>query len=149
VSLEDIDIAALAREVEALIPFNRVLGVHFDQLDANGASLTFEMRDDLVGNFARGALHGGVISATLDVVGGMTAMVAAGKRAEGEAIGELFGKLGTIDLRVDYLRPGVGKRFEATGSVLRAGTRVAVTRMQLTNDEGVVIAVGTGTYIVG
>jgi acyl-coenzyme A thioesterase PaaI-like protein len=32
---------------------------------------------------------------------------------------------------------------------MRTGRKVAVTRMELHNDEGVLVAVGTGTYIVG
>jgi len=32
---------------------------------------------------------------------------------------------------------------------MRAGRRVSVTRMELHNDQDVLIAVGTGTYIVG
>jgi uncharacterized protein (TIGR00369 family) len=57
--------------------------------------------------------------------------------------------VGTIDLRIDYLRPGRGRTFTATGRVMRAGKRVAVTRMELHNAEAVLIAVGTGTYMVG
>ena len=57
--------------------------------------------------------------------------------------------MGTIDLRVDYLRPGIGKHFIASSFILRAGNKVAVTRMELHNDNGEHIAVGTGAYLVG
>ena len=140
------EVAALAKAVEAQIPFNRVLGLHLDHLDHTGARVTFDMRDELVGNFARGTLHGGVISATLDLVGGMAAMVAESADAD---LVERFRRLGTIDLRVDYLRPGLGEHFVATGVVIRSGRTVAVTRMELHNQSDVLIAVGTGTYIVG
>jgi len=52
-------------------------------------------------------------------------------------------------MRVDYLRPGKGNRFKSTGTVMRTGNRVAVTRMELSNEKNVLIAVGTGAYIVG
>jgi len=58
-------------------------------------------------------------------------------------------KIGTIDLRIDYLRPGKGDYFISRGSIMRAGRRVSVTRMELYNDRDILIAVGTGTYIVG
>jgi uncharacterized protein (TIGR00369 family) len=58
-------------------------------------------------------------------------------------------KLGTIDMRVDYLRPGKGKEFFATASILRIGSKVAVTRMEFTNEAGDLLAVGTGTYMCG
>lgn len=93
-----------------------------------------------------------MISATLDVVGGIAALFSAvGIRmpeSEQEALG-LFSNMGTIDLRVDYLRPGTGSSFKATSTVLRTGRRVVVTRMELRNSEDTLLAVGTGTYIVG
>ena len=66
-----------------------------------------------------------------------------------DEISERFNKIGTIDIRVDYLRPGLGEYFIATGSTLRTGNKVSVTRMELHNDKGILIAVGTGTYVVG
>lgn len=142
------EMESLAREVEARIPFNRVLGVHLEELTRERIRISFEMREDLVGNFSRGTLHGGVISSVLDVTGGMAALV-AGADDPDSGLKERFGVLGTIDLRVDYLRPGAGQRFEATGTILRGGRKVAVARMELRNDASDLIAVGTGTYIVG
>ncbi|MDJ0924997.1 MAG: thioesterase family protein [Acidimicrobiia bacterium] len=138
----------LFHNVEELIPFNRHLGLHAESIDHNGAVVHLDMRDELIGNFEHGVLHGGVISATLDVVGGMAAMATAVLR-EG-SIEESLQRLrpaSTIDLRVDYLRPGAGSRFTARGFTLRAGTRVAVTRMELHNEKRDLLAVGTGTYI--
>jgi len=134
--------------VEELIPFNRYLGIHADSIDADGVVIHLDMRDELVGNFQQGILHGGVISASLDVVGGMAAMVTAVLREE--SIEESIQRLrptSTIDLRVDYLRPGSGSRFTARGFTLRAGSRVAVTRMEMHDEAGELLAVGTGTYI--
>ena len=58
-------------------------------------------------------------------------------------------KLGTIDMRVDYLHPGKGKEFTISATPLRIGNKVAVTRMEFHNEDGVLIAVGTGTYLCG
>ncbi len=86
----------------------------------------------------------------LDVTGGLVALLGALKREHRSVaeIPELFGRLGTIDLRVDFMRPGAGRHFESSGYVLRAGSRVAVSRTELSTDEGRVVAVGTGAYIV-
>ncbi len=134
--------------IEDLIPFNRYLGLHADSIDEDGAVVHLDMRDELIGNFQHGVLHGGVISATLDVVGGMAAMVTAVLRED--SIEDSIQRLkptSTIDMRVDYLRPGAGERFTARGFTLRAGSRVAVTRMELHNEKDELLAVGTGTYI--
>ena len=137
---------------EDRIPFNRYLGLRFEAVEKDHARLCFEMRPELVGNFIRGALHGGVISAALDTVGGLVAFLSVLKRLDQPTVESGLGRLaniGTIDLRIDYLRSGVGKRFVASGSVLRTGNKVAVTRMELHNDEETLVAVGTGTYLVG
>ena len=54
----------------------------------------------------------------------------------------------TIDLRVDFLRQGVGKHFVATGEVTRLGGRVGSVLMKLVNDDGVLIATGAAAYMV-
>lgn len=59
-----------------------------------------------------------------------------------------FPNLGTIDLRVNFLRPG-GKRFIATARVVRMGNRIAVTHMELENDAAELIASGSVAYVVG
>jgi len=143
----------LLKEItEEKIPFNKLIGMKIETLDLDKIGIRFEMRPELVGNFTRGNLHGGVISSVLDVTGGMVAWTGIMKKMEGQSfdeISERFNKIGTIDIRVDYLRPGLGEYFITTGSTLRTGNKVSVTRMELHNDKGILIAVGTGTYVVG
>ncbi|MFZ5508709.1 MAG: thioesterase family protein [Pseudomonadota bacterium] len=133
------------------IPFNRVLGLDVTSLHHDNPTLRFDMRPELVGNFIRGNLHGGVISAVLDVTGGLTAFLGLQQKIKDEPLEariERFARIGTIDMRVDYLRPGLGQWFESKGSILRTGNKVAVTRMEMFNDSGDLIAVGTGAYTV-
>jgi uncharacterized protein (TIGR00369 family) len=145
-------LAAVATTFEERIPFNRILGFNIKLKEAGTAKLSFQMRDELIGNFLRGNLHGGVISSSLDVVGGLVAFVALLDQNPVHSFDEAseeFSKLGTVDLRIDFLRPGLGKVFVATGWKLRAGRRIAVARMELHNGNGTLIAVGTGTYSIG
>ena len=133
------------------IPFNKVLGLTVESLNLDQASVRLPMRQELIGNFIRGSLHGGVISSTLDFMGGLVAFLSVLKTMQGQsvqAMAERFAKIGTIDMRIDYLRPGLGDYFIATGYVLRTGNKVAVTRMELHNNERQLIAVGTGAYTV-
>ncbi|MCP4599389.1 MAG: thioesterase family protein [Proteobacteria bacterium] len=134
------------------IPFNKLVGMNIVALDAEDVCIQFDMREELIGNIFQGSLHGGVISAVLDTTGGLLATVGLLHQLTGsdpEEIKERFGKVGTIDLRVDYIRPGHGTEFRCTGSILRMGNKVAVTRMELKNEKDALIAVGTGTYMVG
>ncbi len=140
------------REIfEQKIPFNRVLGLRVVSLDHEIARLRFTMNEALIGNYMRGSMHGGVISSVIDVTGGLAAFLGMQAKLPDEPLTKRlrrFEKLGTIDLRIDYLTPGIGEWFEATGHVLRAGKKVAVTRIELCNQAKKRIAVGTGAYVI-
>lgn len=143
---------ALKDIYEERIHFNRVLGLRILSLDPSSVRVRFDMREELIGNYVKGILHGGVISATLDATGGLIASIDLLEKLAGrplEEVEERMSRVGTIDLRIDFLRPGVGQCFVASGDVMRAGRRVTVTRMELRNNEKILIAVGTGTYLVG
>jgi uncharacterized protein (TIGR00369 family) len=134
------------------LPFNRLLGIFDVSVGATGGQMRFGMHDDLIGNVFHQTLHGGVISAVLDAVGGLTASAGLAPRATGlaeSACRAMLARVGTIDLRVDYLRPGRGQDFIARGRIMRAGRKVAVVRMEMVNDTDLLVAVGTGTYMIG
>ena len=139
---------ALLRSVmEEHIAFNKHLGLKVESFDAAAPKLRFDMRPELVGNPVRKILHGGVISAVLDVSGGFAIMLSIA--SESPVTPTSFPNMGTIDLRVDYLRPGRGKYFIATARIVRKGSRIAVTHMELHNDEGELIATGGAAYVLG
>ena len=143
---------AASRMYTEKIPFNKLLGIEIASLSFEDVSIKIPFREELVGNYIRGSLHGGVVSAVLDLTGGLVAFLSALKSAHGKSPREKMDRLarvGTIDLRTDYLRPGLGAYFLCSAYVLRAGNKVAVSRMELVNDEATVIAVGTGAYLVG
>ena len=142
--------ARMKKVMEEYIPFNRVLGLRVESMDPKAPKMRFDMRPELVGNPARKILHGGVISATLDVAGGFAIMMRMLAKMEPQEVAKGgFPNMGTIDLRVDYLRPGRGKHFIATARVVRMGNRIAVTHMELENDTAELIATGSAAYVVG
>ncbi len=143
---------AARRIFEEYIPFNKFLGLKIQSMEMDNVRLRMRIKDELIGNFTTEILHGGVISSILDVTGGVTTFLGHFHRLQDrpvEEVSQKFSKLGTIDLRVDFLRPGRGKEFVSTGSVLRTGKKVTVTRMELYNEDGEFIAAGTGTYVMG
>jgi len=133
-------------------PFNQVLGMEIEWAETESICLKFDMKEDLLGNAFRGLLHGGVIASILDVAGGIAAFFSLRNKLQGqslEKVAQRFSKFGTIDLRIDYLRPGIGESFKATGYILRTGSKVAVARMEMHNEKGRLLATGTGSYMVG
>jgi len=144
-------IVGLTDMFENSIVFNRVLGLKITQLRPERVAGRIAMKPELVGHFAFNRVHGGVISAGLDAMGGLAAMAALGGRHMADTPAQRlqrFAKLGTIDLRVDYLRPAIGDHFELRAEVLRLGSRVASTRMEFLGPDGKLLATGAGAYIV-
>lgn len=143
--------AAISTLFSKQITFNHLIGLKLELLRYDLVKSRFEMREDLVGNFIHGSLHGGVISTVLDTTGGLAAFMGMQEKIADVALEiklKQFEKLGTIDLRVDYLRPGLGRHFIASGYALRTGNKVAVSRIELHNEKEKLIAVGTGSYVV-
>jgi acyl-coenzyme A thioesterase PaaI-like protein len=146
------EFVAGVREIfEQKIAFNALLGLQIDDIGGERVHGRIEMRHDLVGHFVHNRIHGGVIAACLDAMGGLAVMAAIGARHLDEPpLQRLhrFSRLGTIDLRIDYLRPGIGERFVMEAEVLRLGSRVASTRMSFMDAEGKLLATGAAAYIV-
>lgn len=143
--------AALVELFEQRIAFNQVLGLRVLSVRPGDVRARIAMRPELVGSYTAGRLHGGVISATLDAMGGLAIMAGIAERHPQDNAAQVmsrFAKMGTIDLRVDYLRQGIGQHFIASAEVTRLGGRVASTQMRFVNDEGTLIATGAAAYIV-
>ena len=143
--------ASLAQIFEERISFNRLLGLRIATLEADAVTAHIEMRPELIGHYTHQRLHGGVISATLDAMGGLAVMAAIGARHMADPIDERlarFSRLGTIDLRIDYLRPATGPRFKASATVMRLGSRVTSTRMEFFDAQGKLLSTGAAAYIV-
>ena len=143
--------AGLRELFEQKIVFNSVLGLKITGLGPQRVTARLPMRPQLVGHYSHNRVHGGVISACLDALGGLAVMAAIGARHMDEAPEQRlhrFAKLGTIDLRVDYLRPGISEYFDMSAEVMRLGSRVASTRMEFHSADGKLVSTGAAAYIV-
>lgn len=143
--------AALVELFEQRITFNQTLGLKVLSVKPSDVRARIAMRPELVGHYAYGRLHGGVIAATLDAMGGLALMVGIAERHPHDnalQVMHRFSRMGTIDLRIDYLRPGLGQHFVATAEVTRLGGRIGSTQMRLVNDEGTLLATGAAAYVV-
>jgi uncharacterized protein (TIGR00369 family) len=144
-------VRAITRIFEDDIVFNRTLGLKISSVTPQGVTGSIAMRPELVGHPSYNRIHGGVISAGLDAMGGIAVLAAIGARHMDEPIDarlQRFARLGTIDLRIDYLRPGIGEHFVLRAEVLRLGSRVASTRMEFLGADGKLLSAGSGAYII-
>ena len=148
--------AALVHLFEERIAFNRTIGLTVVSIAPDRARGRIARREDLIGNDLHQRLHGGVVSAGLDAIAGLACMAAIGARHPGETVEQRlhrFLRLGTIDLRIDYLRPALAASYVLEGEVLRLGSRVASLRMAFFaegagGEPAELLATGSAAYIV-
>jgi uncharacterized protein (TIGR00369 family) len=96
------------------IPYARYLGIRA-HMEAGALVTTLEYRQRNIGNPALPALHGGVIGAHLETAAILQLLL----QHETDKIPK------TINLTVDYLRPGAPRDTFARGVVSKQGRRVA------------------------
>ncbi len=76
--------AAVRELFNERIPFNMLLGFEIDSISFESARVRFDFREELVGNILRKSLHGGAVSAVLDLAGGIVAFLSAARTRGGE-----------------------------------------------------------------
>jgi len=120
------------------IPFHEFLRLEIEELKEGYARLKLPFRDEFVGDVRRPAIHGGIISTLIDVSGGAAVMTHF-NTDDG---------IVTIDIRVDFLRPGPDNDLVSESEVVRVGNRVAVvsTTVYTSVDKDTVIAEGKAAY---
>jgi uncharacterized protein (TIGR00369 family) len=126
-------------ELQKLIlacPFHRFLGLELIAADEEEGTITlgvtareeFSRSDDLV------ELHGGIIASLIDIAGDYAVAMKVGRGVP------------TINLRVDYLRPGRGRKAFAKAKAIRCGRTIATVDIEVTDENGTLFAIGRGTY---
>ena len=136
--------AGLKRLMEEKVPFNKHLKMSVETIQEGFCVVRVPWQEHLTGDTNRPAVHGGVLATLLDAAGG----VAGWSLLENEN-----DRLSTVDLRVDYLRPGPPKDMLCEATVIRMGNKVCVVKMEIYSegdDKSSVgpIATGHGVFNV-
>ncbi len=134
-----IDFAILEQVMNEFIPFNRFCGFRVTLVEVGKARMEVPFRPELIGDPSRQALHGGVISALADTCGGCAVWT---------SLKDMHSRVSTIDLRIDYLRPGKTETLIAEAVVVRSGNRVGVCDVRLFHNSAPeeTVATGKGVY---
>lgn len=139
--LDETYAAGVKKFMEQSIPFNQMMGMRCIRLLRGRAALELPARPEFTGDPFRPALHGGVISALADTVGGLAVF----------SVVTVEDRVSTIDLRVDYLRPGrVNTALVAEADIIRVGNRVAVANVVVMQDGDSTrpVAMAKGVYSI-
>jgi len=131
------DMLEYGRKALAAQGFSRLLGTELTGFDDGRAELALTLRDDH--RQQNGFAHGGVIAYLAD-----NALTYAGAAALGGV------PVLTLEMKINYLRPGIGERLIARAEVISAGKRQAVCQARVFALQGgaeKLIAAAQGTIM--
>jgi uncharacterized protein (TIGR00369 family) len=135
-----VDLLTLTRERTQANLFWRYLGVQVDDAGDGWVRLRVPVADGLR-NAAGAPVHGGVLSALVDMaVGG--ALSTTHDNAGG-GVGQT-----TLDLNVSFLAAAGDGDIVAEGRLLRRGRSIAFGEARITDGAGKLVAVGRATYML-
>lgn len=129
--------APTAADVQAAIdagPFNRWLGVTVTNLTPTAITLEAETRPEWTNSADGTVIHGGIISALLDVAACFS------------LVGSLGGTAPTIDLSTHFLRAVTPGKIIVIGRLVKPGRAIAVAEAELANEGGKTAALARGTF---
>lgn len=122
----------------ARVPYVRFLGMRAE-LAGDEITAVLPFGDDLIGNAAIPAMHGGVLGAFME----MTA------QAQLAIAGEATRPPKTIDVTIEYLRPGRPLTTFARADLRKVGRRIANIHVECWQEErGAPIAALRGHFLV-
>jgi uncharacterized protein (TIGR00369 family) len=123
------------RKMLHIAPFHRWLGL--DVVDLTERELILEMpwREEIISNPMVQAVHGGILSALIDLTG-LYAINAFGGTARA-----------TADLHVDFHRPATPGSMRAIGRVVKLGKQLSVAETRIEDSAQRLVASGRAAYV--
>lgn len=119
-------------------PLHRQLGLKLLETRAGYAKCVMEASAFTLGGVG-GSVHGGILACLVDIVmlAALNGLFKAGEQPAG-----------TADLNITYLRPALGPRIFAEGTVLKKGRQLAVVEVEISDAEGRLCAKGRTLYAI-
>ena len=110
--------------INSLIPYAGMVGLEAEVKDKTITTI-LRKRDQNIGNYVIGAIHGGVVAGLLEHAAILHLLYALDVSAMPRI----------INLSVDYLRPCLNRDTFARGSLVKQGRRIANVRVEAWQDD--------------
>ena len=116
----------------------RFMGITLDRWDPETETLilSMPMRDELQGGAGAGHMHGGAVGAFIDTAATFVLLASGVENCP------------TVNYRVDLMRPVVETTVKAVATIRRRGRSLAVTDVDVFNDDNKLVAVGRATFAI-
>jgi uncharacterized protein (TIGR00369 family) len=119
-------------------PVVKFMSIGLREVTSGEATLILQHREELRNSM--GLLQGGVLGVLADVAGGVS------------LYSVLFDPLKvvihTVEFKLNFLRPAKGGDLVARGRVVHRGRKIAVCQVEISSEDGVLLATGVFTYMV-
>jgi uncharacterized protein (TIGR00369 family) len=117
-------------------PFAELLGIEITDMDDGTARGKLPYSEDLRSSNFGSVAHGAATYALADTVGGASVISLSQDVSP------------TVDMRIDYLSPTTTD-LQAEAEVIRYGSNLAMTHVEVHDAEGTRVATAQGTYKIG
>ncbi len=114
------------------------IGITLEEARPGYARIALE-RNELVPSGIGGSIHGGILAALIDIAM-LEATIPALEANEQPG--------GTADLNITYMRPTMTPRITAEAAMIRKGKTLAVTEVEIKDDNGKLCAKGRTLYVI-
>ena len=118
-----------------ITPFAAWLGLKLEVVDDHGITMRLQMRPELQGSPSTRALHGGVTASLIDTASSYAVMARTGR------------SVATVDMRIDYHRPGNSDAYRIRGFILRLGRTLTTADAQVLDNQGALVASGRAVFL--
>lgn len=132
--LDDDQLGRLARYFNEEVTFSRHIGTKVETVERGRATCYIDV-EDLHKN-GTGSLHGGVYASLIDNAMGLSVLALVGVRTA------------TIEMNVHFLGAVKGGRITCRSEVVHRTRRTATAEAKVYDDEGNLVAMGTGAFRV-
>jgi len=127
---------ALIKRLACAMPFYKYLGITLTGLDWGSAEIQLKVTRKLIQS--AGFAHGGVTAALVDSAVGLALATMVNPRDS----------ITTIELHVNFIAPAKIGYLKARGLILHRGKRTGVGDAEVRDQDGVLIAKGSATYMI-
>jgi uncharacterized protein (TIGR00369 family) len=119
-------------------PIVKFMAIGLREVTSGEATLILKHREEL--HNSMGLLQGGILGVLADVAGGVSLYSVLAD--------PLKVVIPTVEFKLNFLRPAKGGDLIARGRVVHSGRQIAVCQVEISSEDGVLLATGVFTYMI-
>ena len=119
-------------------PVVKFMSIGLREVNRGEATLTLKDREELRNSM--GQIQGGILGVLADAAGGVSLYSVLSD--------PLKVMIPTVEFKLNFLRPAKGGDLVARGRVVHRGRQIAVCQVEVSSENGVLLATGVFTYMI-